>query len=153
MTNEKKIGIDGIHKLSLCDIRHPKAISIQNDIIRESEIFDNGIRLARQDKFNLMSRLGLPNEWSIDEREHIGIFNAIICELQAKKDTLLRQFYKELQSLTLVNQIEVHNIIPTAGRAVIARWITGDNTYSGDDGANYGSLGTSATAQLTEILN
>ena len=146
MTNEKKIGIDGIHKLSLCDIRHPKAISIQNDIIRESEIFDNGIRLARQDKFNLMSRLGLPNEWSIDEREHIGIFNAIICELQAKKDTLLRQFYKELQSLTLVNQIEVHNIIPTAGRAVIARCITGDNTYSGDDGANYGSLGTSATA-------
>jgi len=45
-----------------------------------------------------------------------------------------------------VRQLEVHNIIPTAGRSVIARWITGDNTYSGDDGANYGSLGTSSTA-------
>lgn len=141
-------GINGLHKLSICDVRHPKAIKIQDDIIKESGIFNNGIRLARQDKFNLMARLGLPNEWSIDEQEHIGIFNAIICELQAKKDILLRQLYKELQSLTLVNQVEVHNIIPTAGRAVIARWIIGDNTYSGDDGANYGSLGTSATAPV-----
>lgn len=142
----EKMGIDGLHKLSICDIRHPKAVSIQNDIIKESKIYDDALRRVRHDKFALMARLGLPNEWSIDERGHINTFNAVICAVQAKKDALLRQLYKELQSLTLVNQIEVHNIIPTVGRAVIARWITGDNTYSGDDGANYGSLGTSATA-------
>lgn len=38
----------------------------------------------------------------------------------------------------------VPNIIPTAGRSVIASWLVGDNTVDADIGANYGALGTSS---------
>jgi hypothetical protein len=139
-------GIDGWHKLSICDTRHPIAKKIEADIENESKRFENGVRAARQDKFRLLATLGLPHEWSDFAREQVANLNAVIQDIQLRKDQTLRQLYRQLQDLTLVNQLEVHNIIPTAGRAVIARWITGDNTYSGDDGANYGSLGTSATA-------
>ncbi len=144
--HEETTGIDGRHKLSICDVRHPRVKEIEADIVRESRHFDYGVRMARQDKFRLMATLGLPHEWNDEDREKVGFFNAVINDIQRRKDELLRQLYREMQSLTLVRQLDVHNIIPTAGRSVIARWITGDNTYSGDDGANYGSLGTSSTA-------
>lgn len=59
---------------------------------------------------------------------------------------ILNRLFKDLQKACLVNQFVVENIIPTVGRAVIAQWITGDNTYDADNGANYGSLGTDNTA-------
>ncbi len=52
----------------------------------------------------------------------------------------------ELRKNCFRREFVVENIIPTAGRAVIARWIVGDDTYLADTGTNYGSLGTSATA-------
>lgn len=60
--------------------------------------------------------------------------------------SILQKLYKELQDACMVNQFVVENIIPTVGRAVIADWITGDNTYDAANGANYGSLGTDNTA-------
>lgn len=151
MSNEKTnssdaAGIDGTHILSVCDARDPRASRIERDIVRESARCDEALRLARQDKFRVLARLGLPSEWSRLDRDAVAMLSGIIVSVQVAKDRILRQMYRELQSLTLTRQLEVHNIIPTAGRSVIARWITGDNTYSGDDGANYGSLGTSATA-------
>jgi hypothetical protein len=58
----------------------------------------------------------------------------------------LRQCYDELHRLFMVDQVVVKNILPTAGRSVVAQWITGDATFDADAGANFGSLGTDNTA-------
>lgn len=52
---------------------------------------------------------------------------------------------KELRIHSEFREKVVENIIPTAGRTVIAQWIVGDNTNDADNGANYGSLGTDNT--------
>jgi len=98
--------MSGIHKITTCDIRHPKVKKI------------------------------------LDEIQYV--FDTI--KKPSQRYNILQELYKAMQDLTLVNQVEVHNIIPTAGRSVLAQWIIGTITYSADNGVNYGSLGTSNTA-------
>lgn len=105
--NQKtQAGAKGIHKFTICDIRHPRAVQIQEEICE------------------LLRRIKSPSErWE---------------ELQ--------EMVKELKRLTMVREKIVENIIPTVGRAVIAKWLIGDNTYTADTGINYGSLGDDNTA-------
>lgn len=58
----------------------------------------------------------------------------------------LQAMIQELKRLTFQREMLIENIIPTAGRSVIARWLIGDNTYDADDGINYTSLGDDNTA-------
>ena len=58
---------------------------------------------------------------------------------------LLDRFYKEFK----VRQFTFHNVVVTAGRAVLARLLAGDTTYSGE--INYCALGNyTATATGTD---
>jgi hypothetical protein len=50
----------------------------------------------------------------------------------------------ELRQLCAVREFEATNLVVLAGRAVVARRLIGDLTYSGT--IDYGALGTSATA-------
>jgi len=108
MKENIQCGIEGIHKLTTCDVRHPKVKKILDEIQ------------------NVFETLKHPTQ----------------------RHFILQDLYKAMQGLTLVNQIEVHNIIPTAGRSVVALWIVGDNTYDANNGANYGSLGDNNTAPV-----
>ncbi len=142
-----KVGIDGFHTLSLCDIRHPKAKILENEIVRFSDSSMVELRKKRGLWYTLKAKMMLG--MSEDEKtvlEQIRSLTDDIQEMTQKRHETLKQMYQSMRDISLVQFAEVHNIIPTAGRSVIARWIIGDNTYSGDDGANYGSLGTSATA-------
>ena len=55
-----------------------------------------------------------------------------------------RQMIDEFHRLFLKRQILLKNLLPTVGRAVIARILSGDFTYSGE--INYCALGTDDTA-------
>lgn len=104
ITEAKNVGMDGVHKFTFCDIRSPKALALQQEIV------------------HILETIKSPN----------------------MRYGVLFELYRELERLFCVKQFEVHNIIPTAGRTVIAQRITGTNTYTLN--VNYGSLGTSATA-------
>jgi hypothetical protein len=59
-----------------------------------------------------------------------------------------------LKASGVVQEVKVaHNIIPTTGRAVLARILAGDNTYTGE--VDYGALGDGTTAftNASTILN
>jgi hypothetical protein len=101
-------GMEGIHKLTTCDVRHPKVKKILDEIQ------------------NVFETLKHPTQ----------------------RHEILQDLYKSMQALTIVNQVEVHNIIPTVGRSVIALWIIGDNTYDAAVGTNYGTLGDDNTAPV-----
>lgn len=134
------------HRLSICDVRHPTVASIEKEIEQTSKIYRGAVHRAKQDRYALLARLPQRELWDRVQEESVSLLEAVIDDIRNRHHKILTEMYAEIRRLTLVNQLEVNNIIPTAGRAVIARWITGDNTYSGDDGANYGSLGTSSTA-------
>lgn len=134
------------HRFSICDIRHPQAQKIQQEILFEGERQERIIDRARRDKWLLLARLPRAEQRSDNDRAQLELLSGVIAELKNRKHTALSQLYKALRDLTAVNVFEVNNIVPTAGRAVVARWIIGDNTYDADLGANYGALGSSSTA-------
>lgn len=134
------------HRLSVCDIRHPQAVQIQREILIEGERQERIIDRARRDRYLLLAKLPPVGERTDADIEGVQLLSLVIADLKDKKHRLMTQLYQALRDLTAVNVVEVNNIIPTAGRSVIARWIIGDNTYDADLGANYGSLGTSNTA-------
>lgn len=142
---EQHVGIKGWHKLTVCDIRHPASKRLQDEIVAYSQSRELPIR-------RLLARLhalrgefvahGYPDTLRIE----LEAFTAQLLALRDEKHVALSGMYRQLRDLSMVRMVEVPNIIPTAGRSVIARWIIGDNTYSGDDGANYGSVGSGNTA-------
>jgi hypothetical protein len=138
-------GIKGWHRLSLCDIRHPLARKLEKEIVAFSE--DQERRIKATYALFLAASLRLnAGEVSSTIQEEKKRLRAILRAQKDEKHRFLAQLYENLRDLTLTFDTYVPNIIPTAGRAVIAQWITGDNTYDADDGANYGSLGTSSTS-------
>ena len=106
--DNSQFGMEGIHKLTTCDVRHPKVQKILDEI---QNVFDT---------------LKSPHQ----------------------RHGVLQELYQAMQALTTVQQVEVHNIIPTVGRSVIALWIIGDNTYDAAVGTNYGTLGDDNTAPV-----
>lgn len=134
------------HRLSFCDNRHPLAKKIEAEITEVATHYQNAILKARRDKWAVVSRLPLVEERNDYQREEVALFSAVIQELRKRGHEELKQLYKALRDVSLSRQFEFNNIIPTVGRTVIAMWITGDDTYPADSGANYGSLGTSNTA-------
>lgn len=134
------------HRISICDVRHPAVAILERDIEQTSGIYRRAVHRAKQDRYALLATLPQREYWDKMQQEAISLLEAVIDDIRERHHKAVTEMYADIRRLTLVNQLEVNNIIPTAGRAVIARWLTGDNTYSGDDGANYGSLGTSSTA-------
>lgn len=134
------------HLLSLCDIRHPLAVKLEKQIESVAKQYHRGIHRAKQDRYRLLARLPYQEQWSSIQEQEVSLLTEVIRDLRLRCHRELGQLYRTLRDVSLVKQFEVNNIIPTAGRAVIAQWITGDNTYDADTGANYGSLGTSSTA-------
>lgn len=134
----------GIHTWSLCDARHPAVKKIQGDILKVISIYDERIKSLKFKMFHvkqlLLRRI---SDDLVKERQALALE---INETSNKKFFLLRDMYAHMRALSLVQQQTVHNILPTAGRAVVAQWITGDNTYDAANGANYGSLGTDNSA-------
>jgi hypothetical protein len=69
------------------------------------------------------------------------LVNAVQDFVQRGKDDML-DFYTKLG---LISNYQVgHNIIPTSGRTILARLLTGDTYYSGE--INYGALGDATDA-------
>lgn len=144
---QSRVGIDGWHTLSVCDVLNPKAKLLENEIVMFGDESMAEIRQKKGFWHRLMADLTLGkvrNKKTI--LEQIESLTDDIEKMRQKRHETLAQMYRAMRDVSLVQFAEVHNIIPTAGRSVIARWIIGDNTYSGDDGVNYGSLGTSNTA-------
>jgi len=108
ISDQVSLGIKGVHTFSLCDVRHPKALKIQEEISHVLEVLTD----------------------------------------PKKRWELLQALYRELESVSLVEQKTVINIVPTIGRTVLARWLIGDNTYSADTGINYGALGNDNTTPV-----
>lgn len=141
ITSNDKAGIDGHHILSLCDTRYPQVKKIEQEIVKFMDEDDEKIKLLRLSFYDAKKRSVLD---TLDTT--YKDIQSIINRMKEDRFQTLAAMYKEMQRIGLVNQIEVHNIIPTAGRSVIARWIIGDDTYAADTAVNYGSLGTSNTA-------
>jgi len=134
------------HLLSVCDVRHPLALKIEKEVEATSQKYRRAVHRAKQDRFGLLSQFPERGEWRKYQTEAVEFFDAVIQDLNRRCHEELAQLYRGLRDLTLVKQFEVNNIIPTAGRSVLALWIIGDNTYDANTGVNYGSLGTSNTA-------
>jgi len=142
--NNDNTKIIGIHKLSVCDLTIPGAKELQAQILEFATNTDRKIHLGVAKKHRFLADLaefGSPDT----PKANLEAINKKLRLLKEVKFDTLKQMYLELHKLALVRQYEVHNLIPTAGRAVFARWLTGDNTYDADLGANYGSLGTNNT--------
>lgn len=135
-----------LHRISICDVRHPVVAKIEEEIEYTSRIFRGAIHRAKQDRFAMLARLPQREFWDKAQREGVELLEAVIHDIGRRHHEAVTQMYAEMRQLTLVREYAVNNIIPTAGRAVIAQWITGDNTYDANTGVNYGSLGTSSTA-------
>lgn len=103
--NQDSGKVVGIHRFSLCDIRNPKALKIQEEI------------------------------------EHVL---KVLTDPKARHE-ILQELYQALRDVSLTKDLLIENIIPTAGRSVLALWIIGDNTYDADAGVNYTSLGDDNT--------
>lgn len=141
---DSKMGIKGMHTLSTCSIRDPRARVLAGEIWSFSRDAENKIKLILEEILEQkLSLLKMENE---RVRDYLTWLREEKSKLSDMKHATLTTMYAELRAISLVNMVTVPNIIPTAGRSVLARWIIGDNTYSGDTGANYGSLGTSSTA-------
>ena len=56
----------------------------------------------------------------------------------------LQFWLNELKRIGHLKELTVKNKIVLSGRNVVGLWLSGDNTYSADDGINYNALGTSA---------
>lgn len=131
------VGIQGIHTISVCDVRHPGVKSLEQEIEREVTSWRKKATLIKKMFYKFMAK-GLKDDADFARTQ--------LNTLNQKHHFDLSEMYRIMQGLTLVDQKTVKNIIPTAGRAVITLWITGDNTYDAANGANYGSLGTDNTA-------
>lgn len=145
VSGKEKAGIEGWHTLSTCDIRDPKAKKVEANIL--SFLEDSRAKAKEIQKRILQVKSQILDtgvlDHLVDEKNHL---RRKLQRHNLKQHQVLQQLYRQLQDLTLVNQVTVKNIIPTAGRTVIAEWIVGDNTNDADNGANYGSLGDSNTA-------
>lgn len=137
LEEKSAFGIQGLHRLSLCDVRDPRAQRLESEILAFGEAQE-----AKMDKVRRLVGLAV---WRSLVAE-AGHWRGILRMLKEQKHETLDQMYQAMRTASMVKDFQVHNIIPTAGRAVIARWLIGDDTYPGTDGANWGSLGTSATA-------
>ena len=144
MQDQQKIGIKGWHTISVCDVRHPEAKKTEKSIMATSEYYATKEKTLLECLYVALAHLTRGDD--PDAPERVQTWRKAILDVRNAKHAALTDLYELLRGFSGVNVFTVPNIIPTAGRAVIARWLTGDNTYSGDDGANYGSLGTSATA-------
>lgn len=146
-TDQKQTaGMLGIHRVSTCDTRHPGAQKILDDIKETNRIYDGGLLKAQQDLNLLLARLPLPKCWTDGEREQVMMMRDVMADIKRRKHEELKLLYAGLRGKSLVSEKIIKNLLPTAGRTIIARWLTGDNTISADDGCNYCSLGTSSTA-------
>lgn len=146
LKSKEKTGFTGIHKISICDVRHPKMKSLLEELKETMWRFDDGLLRARHDLNLLMARLPLPEKWSAFDREQVQMMRDVMNEIKRRKHVEVSQIYEAMRAVTPVLVKDIKNLLPTAGRTVVARWLIGDNTISADDGCNYGSLGTSATA-------
>ena len=155
--NGQDFGIDGWHKLSVCDVRAARAGELQREIVQFTDsgqrtldrLFSqiHTLKAKRYDvKDSFFGGLGLRERLIAEIEAEIAYIRASIQSVKEKKHYTLQQMYADLRQISAVQVLDIHNIIPTAGRAVIAKWLIGDNTYDADIGANYGSLGTGTTA-------
>lgn len=134
------------HRLSFCDARVPAVAKIEKEIGQVVEMYRRAVLKAKKDRWAMLVRLPAREAWSKDDREGVKLLEAVVDDLRQRWHRDVTQMYEEIRGISLVREFSVNNIIPTAGRAVIARWLTGDNTYDADVGANYGSLGDDNTA-------
>ena len=134
------------HHISICDVRHPIVGKIEKEIETTSAAFRRAVHHAKQDRFAMLAQFPEREFWDKMQVEGIALMDATIADICRRHHEAVSQMYADIRNLTLVRQYDLNNIIPTAGRAVIAQWITGDNTYDANTGVNYGSLGSSNTA-------
>jgi len=143
MKNEERGKIVGIHTLSLSDIRDEKVKKIQDIIIEKIEVYKAEISKLKLSLLeNEKSIIARPNKHLF---EHKKLLKEKCERVSYEHSMKLQELFLIMRGHNLTNQITVKNIIPTAGRAVIARWIAGNNTYDASNGANYGSLGDDNT--------
>jgi len=134
--NESVGKLEGWHTLSTCDIRHPKVKGLEKDLHHTIDKYRNAVNRAKKDYYT--AKLNEQHAFAAD-------LKLAIRDIKRRWHEEVTQIYRMMQELTLVNQITVKNILPTAGRTVVAQWLVGDNTTDADDGANYGSLGSGST--------
>jgi hypothetical protein len=126
------------HTYSLCDIRHPLAKKLETSIEETVVHYRHAVGSAKRDLYGVLARDG--------DTEEVNTLKAVIQEIKRRGHLELTEMYAALRDISLVNLVTVKNILPTEGRAVVAAWIIGDNTFDAATGANYGSLGTDNTA-------
>lgn len=72
----------------------------------------------------------------------------ILAEIREAIKTGNKKILNILKETGIILDIkECHNLIPTTGRTVLARLLTGDTTYSGE--IDWGALGSAATPAFT----
>lgn len=65
-----------------------------------------------------------------------------------ESDPIIQDLRKQVRSGVITSPHQhIRNILPTSGRSVLARLLTGDTTYTGE--INYGALGNGATPVFT----
>ena len=126
------------HTYSICDATDPKAKSLEKLIVATIDHYQKAIGRAKIDLFGVRARNG--------NRDEIQLLKDVIDDIKRRGHEELALMYERLRGIALVRQLTVKNILPTAGRTVVAQWLTGDNSVDAANGANYGSLGTDNTA-------
>ena len=89
-----------------------------------------------------------------EDSKEVGIVRKLVRKYVFKKDLVKDTIFKQFVAQGLILGVKAkHNLIPTVGRAVLARLLSGDATYSGE--INYGALGSGTTAftNASTILN
>lgn len=138
---KKQCAIKRQHKLSVCDVRGGRAQELEKEILAFIDYKNVEIKKTKAGIYKAKSKALFDESY----RGLVTELYAIKSKLQEEKTRTLQQMYAVLRDLSCTHYVEVDNIVPTVGRAVLAKWITGDNTYDADDGANYGSVGTDNT--------
>ncbi len=125
--------IIGIHRISMFDMRSPSALKVQKDI----EGF-----LAEQQHIMRSVKRNIASAILNDDDAAEKYWKSQIEWRKRSHHKGMTDLYQQLRDISVTHDHTVHNIIPTVGRSVIARWIIGDNTFDANNGANFGSLGT-----------
>lgn len=128
------------HTYSICDATSPKAKKLEEQIVKTIARYQNAVKRAKIDLYGVLAREGGYNE--------VEFFRDVINDIRRRGHEELRMMYAGLRDVALVRQLTVENLLPTAGRTVVAQWLTGDNSVDADAGANFGSLGTDNTAPV-----
>jgi len=139
-TDQKEVAINGIHILTICDIKNGRAEKLQNEILRVEKERHRILDFAKNPgKISLMDRIFRSKMVREIEAQIADLGNILDQNWQE-----YRHFLRKLHSFCKTDEKILENITTTLGRTVLARRLSGDTTYTGI--VNYTALGNDNTA-------